>query len=836
MSGEQHANISGNVEKSIFTSGDHNLTVLGNIIVYPASHEQAPEQPAAAPEIGPNPYKGLSAFHERDHERFFGRDVLIKELHAEFAALHATAPGTPNPTRLLAVLGPSGSGKSSVVRAGLLPELARQPLPGLRETRIAVLTPGNHPLEALANSLARMAFDDVIPVEKSREFKRVLRNANEQGQWDGLRCIARAMPWIHAAALILVVDQCEEIYTLCEDSKERQCFINNLLHAAADSATPVSVIITLRSDFLGHTQRHPEFNHGIAANGTIVHVMTAAELREAIAKPAELAGHPLDDATIDLLIQQSKEREGALPLLQFALSQIWDGMAGGRQPAETLRKIGGVGGALANKAEELYAQLDEHGRAMARRAFLAMVRLGEGTQDTRRRASIAEIVAQGEEQEQVHGVLQHFSSIDARLITLSTVPEAQEVISEITHESLFDHWETLQHWLDNSRDDVRFHRRLAEAANHWDEQGRPEGLLWRPPDLDLLRPFHQRAGQDMTPLQMEFFEASVRKEEHSRRVRQFAITALVLLVVIATCAAGVAFWAYKEANEQKAAAERQSRISLIRSVVAYAYKEDAQKNRECAALLVRQASFLNRRFDGNVDDQIEDALHTIFRTSAIVEGPGHAVTGAELLDLVCRNVNIKKVLESEEWVKFVGDDIEHKPACPQLLGAQRLQLRSEKMTTTTDMEALSLNLREDGGYGYPIEYITNDFEDLGDVIIDHATGLMWQKSGSKERLTYAKAEEYIKKLNREKFGGYADWRLPTVEELLSLLEKERNSDGQYIDSMFDAQKPHVWSSDLRQIKGENSSRSAWLVHFLNGFVNRDLLNFSSYVRVVRSRQ
>ena len=520
MDTEQHANISGNVEKSIFTSGNRNMIVLGNILIYPSTCEQTPQQPVSATEIGPNPYKGLFAFQEQDRDRFFGRTELINTLYQAFVALHSAAPGKPNPTRLLAVLGPSGSGKSSVVRAGLLPRLACHPLHGLRQTRAAILTPEDHPLEKLAISLARMAFDDAVPVAKADEFANAMRKANHKGEWDGLRRIAAAMPWIEGAAIMLLIDQFEEVYTMCQDGAERRCFIDNLLHAAADRAAHVSVVLTLRSDFLEHTQSHPHLNQLIAANAAIVHVMTESELREAIARPAELAGQPLDDATIALLIQQSKEREGALPLLQFALTQIWDSMGQGQPPTETLKRIGGVGGALANKAEEVYKNLDEQGRAIARRAFLAMVRLGEGTRDTRRRVSLAEIVAHGEAREQVHEVLQNFSQFEARLITLSTDEHTRETISEITHEALFEHWETLKQWLEHGRDDLRFHRRLAEAARHWKTNERAEGLLWRSPDLELLQDYHRRAGSEMTTLQREFFQASVKRQQAEEAAKE----------------------------------------------------------------------------------------------------------------------------------------------------------------------------------------------------------------------------------------------------------------------------------------------------------------------------
>jgi hypothetical protein len=864
---------------------DKNTYEIQHLTVYVSSRPTEPGQTSVSPDIGPNPYKGLSAFQETDTERFFGRERVTQALWETFCALHE-ATSVPPPLvggvrggglRLLAILGPSGSGKSSVARAGLLPKLAEQPLPNTQRTRVAVFTPGTHPLEALALILACIDTSPQTLAARTSEFTKVLKQEID-GQWEGLRRIADTLPDIDTQPLILLIDQFEEIYTTEVKSDERRQFLDNLLCAAADPSGHVSVILTLRSDFWGQTQSHPAFNQAIARHGEIIPVMDEAELRDAIVKPAKNAGHALDDTTVDLLIEQTLDREGALPLLQFALERIWDRLVEGVSPTDTLEQIGGVWGALAGEAQRLFDQLSEADKAIACRTFLALVQLGEGTCDTRRRISLTEIVAHGEEAAHVQAVIHCFADPRARLVTLSVTPDGTET-AEVTHEALLDHWETLREWLDNNREDLRFHRHLAQDVTYWEKQGKPEGKLWRPPDLDLLRQYHQRAGQDMTPLQVEFFEASKRKEQHSKRIRRIAVSALVVLTVIAMGTAGVALWAYNQANKQKAEAVRQaevarqqaevarqqaevarqqaevarqqaevagqkdvairqSRVPLIRSMIGFAYKEDAQKRRECAALLTRQAFVLNQRFDGDLDEQIEDALHTIFRTSAIEEGPGRDATGTALVDLVCRNVNIKKALDLAEWEQFVGKDIAYEPACPELLETTRIQLRREKMTSS-DMEALSLNLQQRGGWGYPIEDITNDFEDRGDVVVDQATGLMWQKAGSKKALTYKEAQKYVEDLNQKKFAGYNDWRLPTIPELMSLLESEKQSNGLYIDPIFDIPKGEeyywVWSADFYLIKGERSLGAVWHVYFTGGLVFWNLFDGRSYVRCVRSR-
>ncbi len=777
---------------------------------------------------GPHPYKGLAAFQDTDAEWFFGRERVIQVLWETLCALYERPVDGPAPLRLLAILGPSGCGKSSVARAGLLPELVKHPLPGKQNACVVAFIPGAHPLDALALSLARIDTSPQTLATTTSEFTKVLKQEAD-GQCEGLRRIVDTLPEIDTRPLILLVDQFEEIYAKEVTFGERLQFLDNLLCAAADPSGRVSVILTLRSDFLGQTQSHPTFNQVLARQHEIIPVMNDAELRDAIAKPAEHAGHALDAATVDRLLEQTRDREGALPLLQFALTRIWDGLIERVSPTDTLKAIGGVGGALAGEAQRLFDSLSEGNQAIARRGFLALVQLGEGTRDTCRRISLTTIVAHGEDAAHVQTVIRYFANPHIRLVMLSATPDGMET-AEMTHEALLDHWETLREWLDVNREDLRFRRRLAAAASYWDKRDNADGLLWRSPDLDLLRQYQAHAGADMTPLQVEFFNASTRKEWYSRWTRRIMV-AFIMLTIFATGAAGLIWRAYNDANTQKAAAIHQSHISLIRLLVVYSFQDETREQRERAALLARQAFLLNQRIGGGVDTQIEDALRTIFRTTAIQEGLGRDATGTALADLVCQGVGIKKALTPDEWVQFVGNGIDYEPACPQLHVTQSIQLRTESMAAS-DVEALSLNLRQERGYGYPIVFIANAFEELGEVIVDHATGLMWQKFGSPHSMSYADAQEYIKQLNRERFAGYNDWRLPTVEELLSLIEEKKQSNELYIDPIFERKQSWCWSADKRR-SNNGSPESTWYVHFDFGNVY-GFSPISHYVRGVRS--
>jgi hypothetical protein len=495
--------------------------------------DQQDEQKAAGP-VAENPYKGLEAFHEEDARRFFGREAVIDRLWSRCRDLQHKF-GREAPLRLLPVIGPSGSGKSSLVRAGLLPELARRPLPGLGNPRVALLVPGSHPIATLSAVLARIITGERDPIGKQDDYIKVLSKKGEDGLYHGLPQI---LPFLtgEGRPLIVVVDQFEEIWSLCDSDEERTAFIAGLLEVAKGGDIRVTVVLTLRSDFLGSAAAYPELSQAISQRAFFVPSMKDEELRCAITAPALRAGFDFDEATVDLMISQTEGREGALPLLQFALTRIWEGLkTSGVSPAETLHQLGGVGGALAKEAERVYRELPEPDQRIVRRAFLAQVRLGEGTRDSRRSAPLEEIVAQGEDRDHVLDVLRQFSQTNQRFMTLAGDPSHGLVTAELCHEALLDSWPSLKIWIDEGRTDLRYQRRVEEAAKEWDAaSAKKEGLLWRSPQLDLLRDFHKRHAADMPPLQIAFYEASERYQKLQKLFRYGTLATTFVAVLIAS--------------------------------------------------------------------------------------------------------------------------------------------------------------------------------------------------------------------------------------------------------------------------------------------------------------
>ena len=512
---------------SAIVSGDGN-----KVFIYHYQLDRPVEAPSTLPstlKLGANPYRGLAAFQVEDAAVFFGREDQVERLWGRLREFQERATQANPPVRLLPILGASGSGKSSLARAGLLPELARKPLPGYRQPRVVVMTPGSSPLQSLAIVLARIATGDPTPVEKAAEFERVLGKANEQGQTDGLRRIANALPNIEQSPLVVLIDQFEEVYSLCKDIGSRDRFIGTLIEAAATPEARVSVVITFRSDFLSETQKHPQLDQIIGSDQcVVVTAMTTADLRRSIAEPAKQAGHPLDDALIDRLVEQTEGREGALPLLQFALTRIWEGLKENKSPSETLKAIGGVGGALAGEAQRIYANLGKVEQDMARRVFVGLVQLGEGTKDTRRRAAVDSLISAKDDPVRVRQVLDLFSAPGARLITRSTV-EGEEVV-EVTHEALLEHWQQIKDWLDGRRDRIRQQRRINASAVEWAKQGKKAGYLLQGRQLDDARAFQKRYVETL-PLS-ECAAEFVRKSLRQRSLGRAAIASFLILPFI----------------------------------------------------------------------------------------------------------------------------------------------------------------------------------------------------------------------------------------------------------------------------------------------------------------
>ncbi len=495
----------------------------------------------------PCPYKGLAAFEAEDAEYFCGRDGLVAELTARLAG-----------TRFLAVVGPSGSGKSSVVLAGLLPAIWGNALPGSEAWRTLVLRPGAHPLEELAlrvsllRGIEASALHEALQTRPQALYLAVRQALAEEPQ--GVR-------------LLLVVDQFEEIFALCRNATERRAFIDALLHAVDAEEGRTVVVPTIRADFYGRCADYPELAARLA-DSVLVGPLDEEGLRQAIEWPAERVGLRLEPGLADTIVDDVAGEPGALPLLSHALLETWGRRRGRMLTLSGYVASGGVAGAIAQTADSVFGQFSPDEQATARNIFLRLTELGEeGAQDTRRRVAPEELVRTAAEEPVVESVLKTLA--DARLITTG------EDTVEVAHEALIREWPALRRWLDEDREGLRIHRHLTGAAQDWQTLDREPGELYRGARLVAAGEWADGHAGELNPLEREFLSASQemarreaeereaqrqreleaareRAEEQTRAARRFRRLAGMLAVVLllAAVAAVLAIWQQQQAQEQ----------------------------------------------------------------------------------------------------------------------------------------------------------------------------------------------------------------------------------------------------------------------------------------------
>jgi len=496
----------------------------------------AVEEEEASGEIV-NPYKGLRAFAEADAEDFFGRETLIQQLLARLGE-------GGDLTRFLAVVGPSGSGKSSVVKAGLLPALRRGGLPGSENWFIVDLLPGQHPFEELEAALLRVA------VNPPESLLGQLRE-NERGL---LRAVRRCLPDDPGVELVLVIDQFEEVFTLvpAEGEDERALLLNSLVTAALDERSRVRVVITLRADFTDRPLRYVDFGELVQRRSEFVLPLTPDELERAIHGPARRVGLRLEPGLTSTMIREIGDQPGALPLLQYALTELFEKREGRTLTKKAYAEIGGVLGALGRRAEEVFASLDEAGQSAARQLFLRLVTLGEGTEDTRRRVlrseleSLSHVMLSDPSTSLRAGAKQlgsgvetlRFAQSDSRAHAINAVAEAfgkHRLLSfdrdpltrgptvEVAHEALLREWPRLREWLDESRADVRMQRQLASATADWQSANRDESFLLTGARLEQFEGWAANTSVALTQDERAFLDAGLAERDRralEEQVRQ----------------------------------------------------------------------------------------------------------------------------------------------------------------------------------------------------------------------------------------------------------------------------------------------------------------------------
>ncbi|WP_159038719.1 WD40 repeat domain-containing protein [Streptomyces sp. NRRL B-1140] len=488
---------------------------------------------------GGAPYLGLAAFQTRDAQWFFGRERLVAELVERL-----------DRQRFVVVYGASGSGKSSLLRAGLAHRL-------ITTTPVIVFTPGARPLEECAVRLGALA--GVTPgglyaelASGPENLGRVVRQiAARQGEGDG--------------DVVLVVDQFEEVFTLCGDDAERDGFITALVTAASAVGSRCRIVLGVRADFFAHCTRHALLVEAMREGPMPVGPMTLEELRQAVVQPAQRAGLTVQGALLAALTAQAHRQAGVLPLLSHALLQTWRRRRGNVLTLEAFDATGGLEGALARTAEGFYQGLDAKQRELAREVFVRLAALGEDTEDTRRPAQRRELEGLADSGDDVSVILDEAAK--ARLLSL----DCDRV--EIAHEALIRCWPRLHGWLSEDRDALRTLRQLTHAAQEWQQLGGDPGALYRGTRLDMAAALGHRS---LSALERSFLDAgfAARVSEgaavrHRTRIRRLAVALLGVLALVATTAA---IWA----TEAQRTADRERDVAMSRELSA---RGDALLNR-----------------------------------------------------------------------------------------------------------------------------------------------------------------------------------------------------------------------------------------------------------------
>jgi WD40 repeat protein/DNA-binding SARP family transcriptional activator len=573
-----------------------------------AAGEELPEQePDGRPAAAVCPYKGLARFEPSDAAFFFGRERLVAEL-----VTHLVGGG------LVGVVGPSGSGKSSLVRAGLLPAMQEGVLPGSDRWRQLILRPGEHPMAELADAAGRRdtagGSDGGATTDASAKAGQAMTPGQGAGAW-----VWQALTG--AERLVLVVDQFEEVFTTCRDEGERAAFLAALTDAAwADRY--VTVVVAIRADYYGHCAAVPDLAGLLAANHVLVGPMRQDELRRAIELPAHRAGLRLEPGLSAAMVEEAADQPGGLPLLSCALLESWQHRHGRTMTLAAYHQAGGVRGAVARLAEHAWSGLDTDQQQTARRILLRLAGPGEGEAVVRRRVPISEFTANNDDH--IWVVVETLT--DQRLLTKS-----QDTV-EVAHEALLREWPRLRGWLEEDVQGRALHRHLIAAAREWEQSGRDPGELYRGARLTGALDWAHEHHADLNQLERAFLEASrataeqemadarrraEREARTSRRLRGL-LAGLAGVLVLALVAGGFALALRGRAERQALVAQRQTQVAESRRLGAQALLED---DLDRSLLLAAEAVHL----DDSVDSR-SALLTTLLRSPQalrVVHGDGY---------------------------------------------------------------------------------------------------------------------------------------------------------------------------------------------------------------------
>ncbi len=485
---------------------------------------------AAATELPKrNPYRGLEAFEQADADDFYGRDRSV----AEMVAVLRHEP-------LLVVVGPSGIGKSSAVKAGLLPALAAGAVPGSESWLVTELVPGRRPFEQLAAALGRIASSDVADV------------AGE------LSCGSSTMSAVvdevapGNCGVVIVIDQLEELFTQTIDEAERRNFLRMIVGVAQSTDVTVRLVATLRADYFDRPLAYPGIDDAIQGRTVALGAMSSDELANAVRLPAAAVGVQIETGVVDRIVVDVETQPGGLPLAQHTLSELFDRRTTNTITIADLDAVGGVAGAIGRRAEQIYQSFDDRTRAAMEPMFLHLVSVTEEHGDTRRRVRRTELERSGMDAEDLDAVLGEYGR--HRLLTFDRDPTSRAPTVELAHEALLTEWTRIAAWIDEAREDLLYRRRVESAAHDWLTADMEASFLYSGGRLELAEAWASASRFEPGDDERRFLAASREKAERDRvaRVRRRRrVTAVLSAAAVAAMAmASIIFVQRRNAEDQ----------------------------------------------------------------------------------------------------------------------------------------------------------------------------------------------------------------------------------------------------------------------------------------------
>lgn len=496
----------------------------------------------------PCPFPGLKPLDTKDAEMFFGRESEIKHLLDGLRQ-----------TNFLTVIGASGAGKSSLVRAGLLRELGHGALPHSETWEVRVFQPGSEPSKEFAAQLAAFGTpnppDYVVEalLDKLKDAPTTITERVEQ--YLNLNPTRQRVLW--------VIDQFEEVFTQCRDEAQQLSFIESLLWLINNNRNQCSVILLLRADYYSAVLNRPQESFRELARQIGKHLVPVnppdeADMRELMLKPAEYVGLQYEEGLVETILADLKAQPGALPLLAHTLLEIYNRRDRNLLTFAAYHQAGRVAGSIAKRADQIYESLSPERQRVTRFIMVRLsqaARIGEGLGETRQRVQRQDLNSCAENEETVERVIDTLTN--ARLIALSVDDRTGKVWVEVAHEALINHWPRLLKWLRQDRGALRIHSNLMRAANEWQARGRGDDMLFRGRSLSEAKRLREEKGELLSDLEAQFLEASVRLEELEQRAkvkRRWATRAALAGVAIVILLSGLvyAFWQQrKEATQQR---------------------------------------------------------------------------------------------------------------------------------------------------------------------------------------------------------------------------------------------------------------------------------------------